>query len=78
MMIKTLAKGQVIKGRMISKVKGALKCRRGGADYITDGVRALAGVVIGGLLLAGLYVLFNGNILPNLTKRITEMFNYKG
>ncbi|MDU7089582.1 MAG: DUF6133 family protein, partial [Clostridium sp.] len=31
-----------------------------------------------GLLLAGLYVLFNGNILPNLTKRITEMFNYKG
>ncbi|WP_334212199.1 DUF6133 family protein [Clostridium perfringens] len=29
-------------------------------------------------MIGGLYILFNGNILPNLTKRITEMFNYKG
>jgi lipopolysaccharide export LptBFGC system permease protein LptF len=35
-------------------------------------------VVIGALVLAGLYLLFNSTILPTLTQRIQEMFNYKG
>ena len=76
-MIKTLAKGQVIKGRMLSKVKGALKSNKG-ETYIDTGVKTLIAVVIGALLLGGLYLLFNATVLPNLTKRITEMFNYKG
>jgi len=33
-------------------------------------------VVIGALLLAGLYTLFGDTVLPTLTKRIQEMFNY--
>ena len=32
-------------------------------------------VVIGGLLLAGLYVLFNNTVLPGLTDKIQSMFS---
>ena len=35
-------------------------------------------VVIGGLLLAGLYTLFNSTILPTLGTKISEMFSYTG
>ena len=77
MMIKTLAKGQVIKGRMISKVKGALISNKG-EGYVDSGVKVLMAVVIGALLLGGLYLLFKDNILPTLSKKITEMFNFKG
>ena len=77
MMIKTLAKGQVIKGRMLSKVKGALKSNKG-EGYVDSGVKVLMAVVIGALLLGGLYLLFKDNILPTLSKKITEMFSYKG
>jgi ABC-type amino acid transport system permease subunit len=36
------------------------------------------GVVIGGVILAGLYALFNTTIIPTLTSKITQMFNYAG
>ena len=35
-------------------------------------------VVLGALLLAGLYALFGDVVMPTLNKRITEMFNYAG
>ena len=35
-------------------------------------------VVIGALLLAGLYALFGDVVMPTLEQRITEMFNYAG
>lgn len=41
-------------------------------------LKILMAVVIGALLLAGLYALFSENVLPTLTRRITEMFNYAG
>lgn len=41
-------------------------------------LKILMAVVIGALLLAGLYTLFEDNVLPTLTRRITEMFNYAG
>ena len=76
-MIKTLVKGQVIKERMVSKVKGALISNKG-EGYVDSGVKVLMAVVIGALLLGGLYLLFKDNILPTLSKKITEMFNFKG
>lgn len=39
-------------------------------------VKILISVVIGALLLAGLYALFGETIMPLLKSRITEMFNY--
>ena len=46
--------------------------------YVDSGVKILIAVVIGALLLAGLYALFNTNILPTLTTKITSLFNYAG
>ncbi len=49
-----------------------------GEGYIDSGVKIIIGVVIGGVLLAGLYTLFNSTIIPTLTTKITEMFSYSG
>lgn len=49
-----------------------------GEGYIDTGVKIIIGVVIGGVILAGLYALFNTTIIPTLTSKITQMFNYAG
>ena len=49
-----------------------------GEGYIDTGVKIIIGVVIGGVLLAGLYALFNTTIIPTLTSKIQGMFNYAG
>ena len=49
-----------------------------GEGYIDTGVKIIIGVVIGGVLLAGLYALFNTTIIPTLTSKIAQMFNYAG
>ena len=46
--------------------------------YIDTAVKIIIGVVIGGVLLAGLYTLFNTTVIPNLTTKIGEMFSYTG
>ena len=52
--------------------------RRSGEGYIDTAVKILIAVVLGALLLAGLYALFNGTVLPTLNERIKNMFNYAG
>ena len=49
-----------------------------GEGYIDTGVKIIIGVVIGGVILAGLYLLFNSTIMPTLSTKIGEMFNYGG
>ena len=46
--------------------------------YVDSGVKILIAVVIGALLLAGLYTLFNTTIMPTVTSKITDLFNFKG
>ncbi len=46
--------------------------------YVDTGVKILIAVVIGALLLGGLYALFNTTIMPTVTSKITELFNYAG
>ncbi len=46
--------------------------------YVDSAVKIIIAVVIGGLLLGGLYLLFNSTILPTLTSKITNLFNYSG
>ena len=45
--------------------------------YVDSGVKILIAVVIGALLLAGLYTLFNSTIIPTLTTKVQGLFNYK-
>lgn len=46
--------------------------------FIDSGVKILIAVVIGALLLSGLYVLFGDTILPTLTEKISNLFDYAG
>jgi len=41
-------------------------------------LKILLCVVLGALLLAGLYALFGDLVMPTLTRRIQEMFDYAG
>ena len=47
-------------------------------NYIDSGLKILIAVVIGALLLAGIYKLFNTTIMPTVTSKVTELFNYSG
>lgn len=46
--------------------------------YVDSGVKILIAVVIGALLLTGLYLLFNNNIIPTVSSKITSLFGYAG
>ena len=49
-----------------------------GEGYVDSGVKILIAVVIGALLLAGLYALFNTTIMPTVTSKIQGLFNFAG
>ena len=49
-----------------------------GEGYVDTAVKILMAVVIGALVLAGLYALFGDTVMPTLTRKIQEMFNYNG
>ncbi len=63
--------------RAIVSTKTAIQSTSG-EGYIDTGVKIIIGVVIGGVILAGLYALFNTTIIPTLTSKIQGMFNYAG
>ena len=47
-------------------------------NFVDTAIKILMAVVIGALLMAGLYKLFADTVLPTLTQRVAEMFNYSG
>ena len=72
--------------KMMNKVAGSMKATaakavhllkdKRGENYVDTAVKILIAVVIGALLLAGLYALFGDVVMPTLTRRIQEMFIY--
>ena len=52
--------------------------RRSGEGYIDTAVKVLIAVVLGALVLAGLYAILNDTVMPTVTQKITEMFSYNG
>lgn len=74
--------------KMMDKVTGSMKAAARkvallmkdtrGENYVDTAVKILIAVVLGALLLAGLYTLFGDVVMPTLTQRIQEMFNYAG
>ena len=46
--------------------------------YVDSGVKILIAVVIGALLLTGLYTLFEDTIMPTVTTKIQNLFNFAG
>ena len=49
-----------------------------GEGYIDTGVKIIIGVVVGAVILGGLYALFGDVILPTLETKIEGMFDYAG
>ncbi|HEX2925314.1 MAG TPA: DUF6133 family protein [Ruminiclostridium sp.] len=68
-------KGEISK--TIMKLRTVLQSQSG-EGFVDTAIKILMAVVIGALILAGLYTLFGSTILPTLTQRIKEMFNYAG
>lgn len=70
--------------KFINKVKVMFYCAKvaltnnKAEGFVDSGVKILISVVVGALLLAGLYVLFGDTILPTLSAKIQELFNYAG
>ena len=64
-------------GKAFATVKATVESTTG-EGYIDTGVKIIVGVVVGGVILAGLYALFNTTIIPTLTEKISGMFNYAG
>ena len=46
--------------------------------YVDTGVKIIIGVVVGAVILGGMYALFDDVILPTLETKTEGMFNYKG
>ena len=63
--------------RFFKKAIGVLDNKRGDG-YIDVAVQMIIAVVIGALLLGGLYYLFNNIVLPGLAERIQDMFGSPG
>ena len=49
-----------------------------GEAFVEVAVRILIIIVLGALLLAGLYALFGDVVLPTLEQRIQDMFDFAG
>jgi hypothetical protein len=74
--------------KKISSAKKGFACKllrfyarvssRRAEGFVDSAIKILIAVVIGALLLAGLYALFGNTILPTVTQRIKDMFNYAG
>ncbi len=61
----------------VATVKTAIASKKA-EGYVDSGVKILIAVVIGALLLAGLYALFNTTIMPTVTSKVQGLFNYSG
>ena len=76
-MNKIFNKSQNKANEMAIKAKTTLDNARA-EGYIDTGVKIIIGVVVGAVILGGLYALFNGVVIPRLNTEIQDMFNYAG
>lgn len=74
---KITAKGYVMGLQAKEKLCGVF-AQKSGEGFVDTALKILISVVVGALLLAGLYMLFKDTILPTLTERIKTLFDYKG
>jgi succinate dehydrogenase hydrophobic anchor subunit len=75
-------KNLIMKAR-VNMMKGMVSVRgiltdRSGSGMIDLAINLMISVVLGALVLAGLYLLFGSTILPLLSEKIKDIFNYQG
>ena len=64
-----------VQAKMIQAV--ILLTARRGENFVDSGIKILIAVVIGALLLGGLYALFGDTIMPTVTQKVRDMFAFK-
>lgn len=67
-----------VKGVRVKERAGSILKKNNGEGFVDTALKILISVVVGALLLAGLYTLFKDTILPTLTDKIENLFNYSG
>lgn len=76
-MNRLVMKGYMRGMRAKAKVADVL-AQKSGEGFVDTALKILISVVIGALLLAGLYTLFKDTVLPTLTEKVRTLFNYQG
>lgn len=61
----------------VNKAKAVLS-NQSGQGALDTAVNVLIAIVLGALILGGLYLILNATVMPTLRERIIDMFNYKG
>lgn len=61
----------------LDRTKAAVS-NRSGQGALDQMISVLIAIVLGALILGGLYLIINSTVLPELTRRIQDMFNYHG
>lgn len=62
-------------GEVADRAKTALRSREG-QGTLDVAITVLISIVLGALILAGLYLIINSTVLPTITQKIKDMFNY--
>lgn len=68
-------------GEKILRTAITVKCivsDKSGSGMIDLAINIMISVVLGALVLAGLYLLFGSTVLPMLSEKIKAIFNYQG
>ena len=73
MLIAGYVRGIRVKERVFETLK-----QNTAEGFVDTASKILISVVVGALLLAGLYTLFKDTILPTLQSKIQNLFNYNG
>ncbi|XAH76370.1 DUF6133 family protein [Kineothrix sp. IPX-CK] len=68
----------VWKLRQLKAKSGTVLAQQSGEGFVDTALKILISVVIGALLLAGLYMLFNDTVIPTLVDKVKQLFNYRG
>lgn len=77
LMTKACIRIQTAKAGLKDSVRNAL-CNQRAENFVDSAIKILIAIVIGAVLLAGLYYLFDTIILPTLNSRVQDMFDYAG
>ncbi len=70
--LRTAVRAETKVGTLCVKVRQA----RSGEMYVDTAVKILIACILGMLLLVSLYALYKNNIIPNVTNKTNDMFNY--
>jgi lysozyme family protein len=67
-----------VKFRIRTTQANTLLAAKRAENFVDSGIKILIAVVIGALLLGGLYALFGDTIMPTVTEKVEEMFEFNG